>query len=960
MAAVLKKRALAEYSQTQTLNKQDYAQQQPVKKLCLVKKPTTDSAGLVILSCLDTCKSSKEALHTLLRISDCVEFDPSDIPEAIRRLCKYFRIENESAVKVKILALIAELGNLEGADVILVIDDIINLIEKETSHKVIAQALKTLLTLSNHMKDNQIILGKLIEIAKNYLKDVSHSVKCRSLEMLGFLVPLCKEKDLEGMSNLVVSYFDNGDARVRAQAFSTMIHFHEKGLKLNPTIYKSVCDGLKDDYEIVRKVVLKLLWVLGTTFPENIVVLPDSEQEIRLIDDAFAKICNSVNDLSMHVRTHAAKLLGSMKLVSMRFLNQTLDKKLMSNMRRKRTAHELQWENVTSGEWASGKKWADDAPREVIDKDRINLMSSGSCGAFVHGLEDEYLEVRSASVESLCQLSLNNQQFANLSLDFLVDMFNDEIEDVRLKAIDSLRCISEHITLRDDQLETILGAIEDFSQEIREGLHRMLASCTMSTTAGLRMCVEKLLDNLKKYPQDRRSTYKCLQRIGAQHPELVLPLVPQFLSIHPFFDMAESDVDNPQYICILILVLNAAKFNTTIPPLFEPQTLRHYSYLRDTMPTLVPKLCLPNENNNAIVTPSSVPESLEFLKNVIDNLNIENNTVRMQTNLLEVSKEHLLRLSEMDSVVAGTAKFTSLYIGAQLLMSQILEKGFFSNLANLAAQESTNLKNNIEQLLLHCLKLQYLFVGMSPLEYCAVKQMRLRTLGLNLVYIVKGSNASALAPCHHFLSAVEDMQRELTNENLEPDAFTESLFRELAMVEEPKPGIVARILTPILIEAKLGKIPQPNTLIQMSSVQILEPSGQSDSTLKFTAGLIMAVPFEAELLRLSEPSRLRIKVKYPDQRTQVTLPRPAHIKPLNYDGNANDAKFGQDLRLLTTVLISHQVWSEACNVEISIALAVPEGDIGKRKSSELNPYLIDLCKPVKVSVSPKPIKRTTL
>lgn len=62
-------------------------------------------------------------------------------------------------------------------------------------------------------------------------------------------------------------------------------------------------------------------------------------------------------------------------------------------------------------------------------------------------------------MESLCQLSLNNPEFANLSLDFLVDMFNDEIEDVRLKAIDSLRWISEHITLRDDQLETILGKI---------------------------------------------------------------------------------------------------------------------------------------------------------------------------------------------------------------------------------------------------------------------------------------------------------------------------------------------------------------------------------------------------------------------------------------------------------------------------------------------------------------------
>jgi len=213
----------------------------------------------------------------------------------------------------------------------------------------------------------------------------------------------------------------------------------------------------------------------------------------------------------------------------------------------------MAWENVTSGEWASGKKWADDAPKELLDADSISLMSSGACGAFVHGLEDEFLEVRSAAVESLCQLSISNNHFANMALDFMVDMFNDEIEDVRLKAIDSLRLISEHIILRDDQLETILGALEDFSQEVREGLHRMLAACRMSTTAGLKLAVDKLLDNLKRYPQDKRSTYRCLQSIGGKHAELVVPLVPYFLSIHPFCDMAEPDVENPP--CILFIML---------------------------------------------------------------------------------------------------------------------------------------------------------------------------------------------------------------------------------------------------------------------------------------------------------------------------------------------------------------------------------------------------------------------
>lgn len=59
--------------------------------------------------------------------------------------------------------------------------------------------------------------------------------------------------------------------------------------------------------------------------------------------------------------------------------------------KRKRSAHERQWETVTSGEWASGARWADDKPRENLDADSVSLIHSGACGAFVHGLEDEFM-----------------------------------------------------------------------------------------------------------------------------------------------------------------------------------------------------------------------------------------------------------------------------------------------------------------------------------------------------------------------------------------------------------------------------------------------------------------------------------------------------------------------------------------------------------------------------------------
>ena len=67
-----------------------------------------------------------------------------------------------------------------------------------------------------------------------------------------------------------------------------------------------------------------------------------------------------------------------------------------------------------------------------VDPGERSLMSAGACGAFVHGLEDEYLEVRSAAVHSMCRLGMQSHAFAAQCVDFLVDMFNDEIQSVRL------------------------------------------------------------------------------------------------------------------------------------------------------------------------------------------------------------------------------------------------------------------------------------------------------------------------------------------------------------------------------------------------------------------------------------------------------------------------------------------------------------------------------------------------
>lgn len=326
-------------------------------------------------------------------------------------------------------------------------------------------------------------------------------------------------------------------------------------------------------------------------------------------------------------------------------------------------------DHFTSGEWSSGKKWADDAPKEQMKADSISLMASGACGALVHGLEDEFLEVRTASVNSLCRLALINSDFAVSSLDFLVDMFNDEIEEVRLKAIFSLTAISEHIILREDQLETMLSSLEDFAVEVREGLHVMLGACKVSTQACLTLVVQKLLDVLSKYPQDKSSAFGCLQKIGQKHPELCMSLTPQLLQDHPFFDSAEKDVEDPAYVCILIMLFNAAQFMPAMLSLFPETTIKHYAYLRDTMPNFVPSLPVGGTSRQMALTGST--GSLQFLKTLLHNIEAAHSAPRARQALLDAAQDNLDRLALIDPSLTGTANFAAAFLGAELLIEQL-------------------------------------------------------------------------------------------------------------------------------------------------------------------------------------------------------------------------------------------------------------------------------------------------
>lgn len=102
-----------------------------------IKKPNTGASISTFTNCLEAVQNSNEALQLLIQISDVLQYNDEDLPEAIQKICEHFRREHQSAVRVKILALLSEFATESCiCDGSILVDDILLLMNIEKSPKV--------------------------------------------------------------------------------------------------------------------------------------------------------------------------------------------------------------------------------------------------------------------------------------------------------------------------------------------------------------------------------------------------------------------------------------------------------------------------------------------------------------------------------------------------------------------------------------------------------------------------------------------------------------------------------------------------------------------------------------------------------------------------------------------------------------------------------------------------------
>lgn len=139
-------------------------------------------------------------------------------------------------------------------------------------------------------------------------------------------------------------------------------------------------------------------------------------------------------------------------------------------------------------------------------------------------------------------------------------MLTDDLESIRLNAVHSLRKLAALCLLRPDQLDIILGALREGSGELRRALHELLSESRLASAECLTQLVFGLIKNMHQYgTHDRYSLFRCAAKVGAKHPQFVNINLATLVSSHPYLVGMDPNQTDPNYVCVLLCVMNAAK-----------------------------------------------------------------------------------------------------------------------------------------------------------------------------------------------------------------------------------------------------------------------------------------------------------------------------------------------------------------------------------------------------------------
>lgn len=222
-------------------------------------------------------------------------------------------------------------------------------------------------------------------------------------------------------------------------------------------------------------------------------------------DALYVQLCSMVRDMSMNVKIEAFNALGKLTMASEYILMQTLSKKVLP----------LTKEKTLPGQ---------------LSRNHSNLPASSAAGAFIHGLEDEFHEVRSSACYSMRIPAILSSDFASGALNLLMDILNDDSVAVRLQTLETMHHIALYgnLKVQEMHMHMFLGALIDINSSIRFTARKVLRLTKLHDLILFKLALDTLIKSLEKYPHDEIDVLSLIFDIGRNHATFAVSITKEF------------------------------------------------------------------------------------------------------------------------------------------------------------------------------------------------------------------------------------------------------------------------------------------------------------------------------------------------------------------------------------------------------------------------------------------------
>ncbi|KAG2214549.1 hypothetical protein INT46_003099 [Mucor plumbeus] len=773
---------------------------------------------------------------------------------------------------------------------------------------------------SNSMR----LISTLFEDLISDLSNSHHKVRAVSISLLSLLPFIFPEHatmtEME-VQKIVSNYARDSDPRVRKSALDALVQMHLRGCPLDLAIYNLSVASLRDDYEEVRMGGLNLMGVLSSLYPEHRMKLAHEEvnETTRLIDDAFNKVCDLVNDSAITVRTKACVMMASYQNVGPDMLSQTFSKQIMSHLKRRLPRYKAQQKKYANGQIPVAEGDID------VESDEFHILDSGACGSFIHGLEDEFQEVRNAAIDSICELCMYNEQLTKKAVEFLVDMFNDDIDKIRLNAIQSLRKIGTKSTLEfdEEQLEIAVGALEDSDPLARQATHELFTVVRLTVPISLTTLLDALEANTKRYPMDVLSIYRCLRDVGKRHDDYVETLVSDLLKLDKRYLPKEANVEDIMYTAYVILIVNACSSNVKMLHHLPKYIFRHFAYFKSKYPDCIPDLrklykiagiklegdvdCLPM-TFSASAKKLVAADAESYMTSTIDMLQViktqvERNELSTALLTIDVAIRNFKYITSLKPLLVGKSELAQLYLQCYQIVIKVKQSHSSPTYASTAQLAAASL-------LKHSYTMQHTYLGLSKNTLHTAMYFRILANMIWIFGVLKQmpiSNNTSFSIKNMLLAFHQRVKLIQQEFNYQDNEVLSNLQRNLSSAIE-LPTTTKMTLLHSFITSFLPLDICLDNPVKRTTADIILPQSNPDKPYKFASKYPVKLHLEVDVFNCSDTNQLAIEFILPDQSSFMFWPAPGQFKqttPYCY-------------KLATNVELSLSPWTEPGVVIIRI------------------------------------------